>query len=76
MVCLAEKTDDGTCRRGCSGECRLAAALRRAVTANAPFALQSNGVAAGTVKYLYYSNKWQVLEARWNGTAATDVAHQ
>ncbi len=35
-----------------------------------------NGVAAGTAKYLYYSNNWQVLETRWNGTAGTDVAHQ
>ncbi len=35
-----------------------------------------NGVPAGTVKYLYYSNNWQVLETRWNGTASTDVAHQ
>ncbi len=35
-----------------------------------------NGIAAGTVKYLYYSNNWQVLETRWNGTANTDVAHQ
>ncbi len=35
-----------------------------------------NGVAADTVKYLYYSNNWQVLETRVNGTASTDVAHQ
>ncbi len=44
--------------------------------ANAPFALHGSGVAAGTVKYLYYSNNWQVLETRRNGTASADVAHQ
>ena len=81
MVCLAEKIGDGTCRRGRGGVGRRVVAARRRKAANAPFALQSypqggNGVAAGTVKYLYYSNNWQVLETRWNGTAATDVAHQ
>ncbi len=40
------------------------------------YAQGGNGVAAGTVKYLYYSNNWQVLETRWNGTAVADVAHQ
>ena len=31
---------------------------------------------AGTTKYLYYSTQEQVLEERWNGTVASDVAAQ
>jgi RHS repeat-associated protein len=35
-----------------------------------------SGIPAGTTKYLYYSNNWQVIETRWNGTAASNVQHQ
>ncbi len=83
MLCLDDDIDRsrGWRTRGVGGSTPTgaggrAAALRRRKRANAPFALHGNGVAAGTVKYLYYSNSWQVLETRWNGTAATDVAHQ
>ncbi len=80
MVRPVEKICDRAHRRGPGGARRRAVGRQR-TTANAPFALQSyplggNGVAAGTVKYLYYSNNWQVLETRWNGTASADVAHQ
>ncbi len=81
MVCLAEKIDDRTFRRGRGGVGRRDAALRQRKAANARFAVQrhpqgGNGVPAGTVKYLYYSNNWRVLEARWNGAANMDAAHQ
>ncbi len=35
-----------------------------------------NGVAAGTTKYLYYSNQEQVIEERWNGTANSNTQYQ
>ena len=34
------------------------------------------GIPAGTTKYLYYSSQWQVVEERWNGTAASNVQYQ
>ena len=35
-----------------------------------------NGVAAGTVNYIYYDSNWQAIEVRTNGTAASDVTSQ
>jgi RHS repeat-associated protein len=34
------------------------------------------GIPAGTTKNLYYSSQWQVVEERWNGTAACNVQYQ
>ena len=40
------------------------------------YPLGGNGIPAGTTKYLYYSTQEQVIEERWNGTAASDVQYQ
>ncbi len=35
-----------------------------------------NGVAAGTVNYIYYNSNWQTIETRTNGTANSNVTSQ
>jgi RHS repeat-associated protein len=40
------------------------------------YPLGGNGVAAGTVNYIYYDSSWQAIETRTNGTAASNVTSQ
>ena len=35
-----------------------------------------NGIAAGTVNYIYYDSSWQAIETRTNGTANANVTSQ
>jgi RHS repeat-associated protein len=40
------------------------------------YPLGGNGVAAGTVNYIYYDSQWQAIETRTNGTANSNVTSQ
>ena len=40
------------------------------------YPLGGNGVAAGTVNYIYYDSQWQAIETRTNGTASSNVTSQ
>ena len=40
------------------------------------YPLGGNGVAAGTVNYIYYDSQWQAIETRTNGTASSSVTSQ
>jgi RHS repeat-associated protein len=40
------------------------------------YPLGGNGVATGTVNYIYYDSQWQAIETRTNGTANSNVTSQ